>query len=306
MATEIKPYSPVLPGQLISADLFNGVQTAIRQDILDRVHEAVAQIKHVDSAGDAQTLTGRTLEQITKDILDAALKEIPARTGYRRVFRNLRVGEQQVVEHGLKACPLVDVYQLEPFDVVCATGDTRDDQSKQTVNLFLYSTEERRLQLPDKSTYLDIEHRELARQYRVRFSDLLREYDVAYTDTTSLDDLEVDFWKALFAAPNDEFDPEQYCHSPWFEKCCGEKRTVQDLRQSGAWDDIWMKLVPRRTINYTAPAPTTTPPTTPPSVAPADVEVSHFDADAIGITLLQPATPPPTQRGLPVMLLLKV
>src|ERR1041385_3553917 len=115
MATEIKPYSPVLPGQLISADLFNGVQNAIRQDILDRVHEAVAQIKHVDSAGDAQTLTGRTLEQITKDILDAALKEIPARTGYRRVFRNLRVGEQQVVEHGLKACPLVAVYQLAPL-----------------------------------------------------------------------------------------------------------------------------------------------------------------------------------------------
>jgi hypothetical protein len=47
--------------------------------------------------------------------------------------------------------------------------------------------------------------------------------------------------------PNDQFDPDSYCHSPWFEKCCGEKRSVAELKRHGDLDDIYLKIMPRKT-----------------------------------------------------------
>src|SRR5262252_1693576 len=62
--------------------------------------------------------------------------------------------------------------------------------------------------------------------------------------------------------PNDEFEEDQYCHSPWFEKCCGEQRTVGELKKRGDWDDIWFQMRPRKTINFPVP-PTAETPLTP-------------------------------------------
>ena len=90
---------------------------------------------------------------------------------------------------------------------------------------------------------------------------------------------------------HDEFDADQYCHSPLFEKCCGEKRTVKQLKDAGVWDDIWFKMIPRKTINYPTPSTATLSPPVPPdsfdgTVAPTQIQVEHHDFDTVGIKLL--------------------
>ena len=140
---------------------------------------------------------------------------------------------------------------------------------------------------------------------------LLTRYKVEYTDSWSLGNLETEFWKAFFKTPNDDFDDDQYCHSPWFDRCCREELTVANLKSRGNWDDIWFQMRPRKTINYTPPSSDVPPPT----AAPTQIQVAHFDFDTLGIELL---SEPIYSQDLPnelrekirnelkVMLLLKV
>ena len=118
---------------------------------------------------------------------------------------------------------------------------------------------------------------------------MLERYEVNYTDCSSLGDLETEFWKAFFADPNDNNFVGQYCHSPWYERCCREERTVESLKKKGDWDDLWFQMRPRKTINYPYPGfvvdggidPI------PPLPAPTQIQVVHFDFNTIGIKLLR-------------------
>ena len=129
---------------------------------------------------------------------------------------------------------------------------------------------------------------------------MLHLFDVKYTDTSSLDDLETEFWKAVFSGLNDQFDEDQYCHSPWFEKCCGEQRSVATLKGRGDWDDIWFQMRPRKAVNI-MPAnslPIVPTPPVPPPGATNNVQVVHFDLDTIGVQLLvDPFYPPIADRS---------
>jgi hypothetical protein len=322
MSTMPDPYVPANPGDLITAQLFNGLQSQIKQDIATQIQKALAALKSVDQAGDAGKLGGKTAKELEDEIIQKALAEIPKRTGYQMIFKRLQKDKEKVIEHKLKACPLVDVYQLDYFPVICATGDTKDDRADARVNFYLYHSNENKFKsiVPAGLTYeiepTDGQHR----PFRIPFSTMLDLFHVPYTDTSSLDDLETEFWKAVFSSPNsDEFDNDQYCHSPWFEKCCGEKRSVATLKSRGDWDDIVFQMRPRKVVHFPAsPAPPSaaTPGLSPLPTAFADVQVVHFDFDTIGVQLLNdpfypdpltPQTPPIANRKeLKVMLLLKV
>lgn len=339
MDSDITPYVPRNPGDLITAGDWNEVQVDVKQDIAASIQTAVGQVNNVQHAGDADTLGGKTPDQLTQDIIKQVLAAIPGRTGYQMLFKRLRVCQEKVIKHGLGAFPLVDVYQLEYFQAVCARGETAADETPEWVNLYLYHAGERRIRIPQQppasSLVVDIEPPD-TQPYRVPFAEMLKLYGVKYTDTTSLDDLETDFWTAFFNSPNDEFDPDQYCHSPWFEKCCGEKRSVKELKDRGDWDDIWLKVEPRKTINYpdaaiaivsaTAGGPLTGNVTGSFSLtsdclsqpAPTQIEVTHRDFDTLAVRLLAPPVYPPDFPGTvftappdyrseaKVMLLLKV
>lgn len=315
MATEPTPYISRNPGDLITAGDWNGVQVDIKKDIDQRIGKAIGDITKVPKAGDAETLGSKSADQLTQEIIQKALEELPLRTGYRRTFNRLTVGKEKEIKHGLGGFPLVDVYQLDYFEVVCAKGETKEDQRTQWVNFYLYNTSERRLRKPESSAtppFVDIEPPD-AQQFKVLFSDMLNLYSVRYTDDTTVDDLETDFWKAFFAYPlNDEFDPDQYCHSPWFEKCCGERRTVKNFKDRGDWDDIWFKMVPRKTVNY--PPAVGAPGIQP---APTQIQVAHANFDTLVVKLLakpvyeilpagQPPLPGVSENELKIMLLLKV
>lgn len=311
MATNLPdPYISQNPGDLITAENWNEMQVDIKQDIASQITTAIAGIKSVGHADDAHTLDGKDTQALTDSILKQAEEILPQRTGYFRSFNRLKTGTEKVIKHGLKSFPLADIYILDYFPAVCSTGE--NDATPMWVNFFLYHSSERTITVKGAATIkVPIEPSDV-QPFRVLFSDMLALYKVQYTDTSTLDELETEFWKAFWAS-NDEFDSDQYCHSPWFEKCCGEKRSVRQLKDQGAWDDIWFKMVPTKIhtnldlsdikalTSETAVSPAKTflqqkaqeltdsavirPPLSPVTPMLASIEVNQHDFDTVGIVL---------------------
>lgn len=301
----VTPYIERHPRDLITAEDWNQLQILIQKDVEQRLQEAISGIASVAKAGDAAKLAGRTPEEFMKDIIDSALQELNKRTGYMRIFRKLQVTDEDddvkvsVINHGLKDFPVTDVYQLELFDVVCSEDDIRE---KHPALFYLYHSSERRIRTRDGDNEVieaDIEPSGSA-VFRIPFSKMLEVYDVSYDDDSSLGDLETEFWDAFGGRPNDRFDDSDHCHSPWFDRCCGERRTVRDLKKRGDWDEIWFKVMPVKTVHVNAEPQD--------SRRPTHVTVEHYDFDTLGLTYRPPVTPAgePESRPLPVMVLLKV
>jgi len=293
MENQQVPYLPKSPGDLITAEAWNRLQWLIKSDIDQRVQKAVADIVMVPESGDSEKVSGRTAQELSDEILERALAAIPARTGYQQLFKRLTADQEKVVKHGLKAYPLVDIYQLGRFEAVCAVDE---DKSIQLVTFYLYHSSEKKIRAGNATA--EIEPTD-GPAHKLSFSGLLDAYKVEYSDESSLGDLETEFWQAFFSAPNDPFDPDQYCHSPWFERCCREERTVKSLRSKGDWDELWVKVKPCKTINYT---PTVEIPRGAPNSEPPPIQVCHYDWDTLGIRQIVD----PTAPVLEVMVLLKV
>jgi hypothetical protein len=323
MADTPAPYIPHSPGDLITAEDWNAMQVDVRQDIATQIASSIADVKEADHAKIADQLADAAIAALTKSILDQVFAQLPERTGYMQVFCNLKVHTDKVVTHGLHAFPVTDLYQLDYFEVVCAKNDKPEDAQAEWVLFYLYHADERRLRIPPHTDPINIE---TDPKFRILWKTLFDQLKVGYDDNTTLDDLEVDFWRAMFKSPpNDEFDADSYCHSPWFEKCCGEKRTVGELTKHGDFDDIYLKIKPQKTVNF--PAGTASPPPDPDTgskAEPTNVRVSQVDLDTVVLHLLEPPDYPATlgqttegqtpilpmpadyKNYLPVMLLLKV
>jgi hypothetical protein len=262
------------PGDLVTADDWNDVQRKIKDDINQQVTTAIGNIKQVPEAKNALTLQGQSADELSAAILEQARQELPKRTGYQRIFKRLRRGDENIVEHKLGGCPLVDVYQLDTIAVVSSEDDQKEAG---IVYFFLYHSSERRIKPPAQQGQpsgpgIEIEPTGGV-PFRIAFSDMLAYYNVKYTDSSTLEDLETEFWEAFLAKPNDDFDDDEYAHSPWFDRCCGERRTVADLKSRGDWDELWFKVVPRKTINRSGI-----------NVGePFNIEVAHYDFNKLGI-----------------------
>jgi hypothetical protein len=345
MPTDATLYLKVNPGDLITADLFNTVQEDVKKDIAQQIQTSIGGITTVKHADDAGTVDGLNVDQLTNQILEKVKAMIPGRTGYMRTFNRLKVHQPTVIKHNLGAEPVVDVYQLEYFQVVCAQGETATDAIVEYVNFFLYHESEKVIRGNETVTTtgangvsttstsvvsVTIEDQRIP-QYRIPFKDMLSEFNVDTSkDGTTIDELVTSFWTALFGSPNDTFDPAQYCHSFWFEKCCGELRTIKDLKDRGDWDHIWFKMLPRKTINYPATDPSTvaisnvnlgaagpvvkTPQQRQLSAfdypAPTQVEVVQLDYNTVALALiadpiLQPNVPDALKTELVVMTIMK-
>jgi hypothetical protein len=334
MADDPKPYVPHNPGDLITAEDWNGMQVDVRKDMAAQIASSIAKVTDVKHASDSDKIGGQSVSDLTKSILDQVFALLPKRTGYMQVFCNLQLHVDKIIEHKLKTYPITDVYQLDYFPVVCAKSDHAADARAEYVQFYLYHGDEQRLRLPP-NTVIDIETKP---KYRILWKTLIEQLAdkklLTYTDDTTLDDLDTDFWRALFSPPNDEFDPDSYCHSPWFEKCCGEKRSVGDLRKHGDFDDIYLKIMPRKTINFPIARPEKEINFTFGGAAdtvdadaapePTNIRVSHVDFDTVALRLLKapvfPASlttnaalsgttlplPPDYTKSLSVMMLLKV
>ncbi len=308
MAIDTNPYIPRNPGDLITAADWVNVQLKIKEDIGKQIQTAINNLTTVKNSENTHKIDNQTSDELTEAILEKAKQELPKRTGYQRLFKHLKFNEETVIKHDLDTNPLVDIYQLDPFEVICSEDD---EKTKNNTTLFyLYHTSEKKLRatIGGATATADIEPAGRT-PFRIPFHELLSLYKVSYTDDSSLGDLETEFWDAFFKAPNDEFDDDTYCHSPWFDRCCGENRTVAELKRRGDWDEIWFKVKPRKTINFPAPSGDTKP-----FPAPPPLQVVHFDHETIGIGY--PPKDEPSQATatasaqspaiLPLMILLKV
>lgn len=316
MSTQPDPYH-VEPGDLITAQLFNGLQDQIKKDTAEEIDKAIKALHRVDQSGDSDKLGGSTSDELEERILKRALQEIPKRTGYKRIFKRLeKKGEPEIVWHGLRNFPLVDVYQLDYFEVVC--GDDQDKENK-FVNFYLYHADETELRTADptdpnpKRKIIIESSAEGQYVFKIKFVEMLKDLGVTYTQSQSIGDVVTEFWQALFKKPNDKFDVDQYCNSPWFEKCCGENRSMAQIEQRDNIDELWFQMRARKTVNF--PEPVTSPPTEG-SIFPNNVEVVQLDFDNIGVKLLNdpfyetgeglPTADDINMNELKIMLLLKV
>lgn len=309
MATE-PLYLKRQPGDLITAADWNNLQSKIRADIGTQIKEAIKNLTTVANSDNTHKIDNQTADELTKAILEKAKQELPLRTGYRRLFKSINFGEEVVIKHDLGACPLVDIYYLEEFRALCSEDDEKN--MRDDTLFYLYHSTEKKLRLGSVNP-AEIEPVGRA-QFRIPFSEMLSLYKVSYTDSSSLGDLETEFWDAFLAAPNGEFDDDKYCHSPWFDRCCGEKRSVADLKQRGDWDELWFKVKPRKTINFVKSANDAN---LKPLVTPPPLQVVHFDLNSVGIgypprdeTGKPPAPPSPPITSQPdrlfLMIILKV
>jgi len=316
------PYK-VSPGDLITAKLFNGLQDKINHDTDEQIKKAIDGITNVQKAGDTEKFGGKTPDDVEKTIIDQVLAKLARKTGYRLVFKRLQEKEWDTVAHDLGAFPLVDAYQLDYFEVVSADGE---DKENKFVNFYLYhSTEtelrsavtgEKRKLLIEKSDGSDF-------VFKISFEQMLKWFEIPYSNSSqSIGDLVTEFWQQLFKKPSDKFDVDQYANSPWFEKCCGDNRSIGILKQRDDWDELWFQMRARKTINFPYPFAANSdgnplPAVEWPAAFPNNIEVVHLDFNNIGVRLLkEPFYPTALQpvgtdekinrKELKVMLLLKV
>jgi hypothetical protein len=252
MTESTAPYVERSPGDLLTAEDWNTVQHKIHDDIRTQSQAAADGVTHVATADDSNALEGKDLDALTEEIVKRVRDDLRGQSGYQQLFKVLQAGEVTVLEHNLTTPPLVDLYKLEYFEVACR----EDDETRSAfATFYLHNAEERRVRVQDGGVRkaIDIQPPD-GPELGIPFADMLARYDVQYTDTTTLDDLETEFWQAFYADPNDRFGDDQYCHSPWFERCCKEQQTVRRLKQNGDWDDIIFQFRPRKTVNFQATA----------------------------------------------------
>ena len=254
MSESTAPYVERSPGDLLTAEDWNTVQTKIHEDIRAQSQAAADSVTHVANADDSASLEGKDLDALTDEIVKRVRDDLRGQTGYQQLFKVLHGGDVTVIEHNLGTMPLVDLYKLEYFQVVCR----EDDETRLAyANFYLHNAEERRVRVTDESgtrVSVDIQPQD-GPELGIPFADMLTRYDVGYTETTSLDDLVTEFWQAFFSDPNDRFDDDQYCYSPWFERCCKEQQPVRRLKQNGDWDDMIFQFRPRKSVNYPTAVP---------------------------------------------------
>ncbi len=307
MTDEFTPYHEYQPGDLITAEDENNVQVLIKKDIAKQVGDTITHIRDnvkVKAAENADKLANKTLEQITKEIVDAAVAAANAARGYKQYFKRLEVGKELVIKHDLKAYPLVDVYQLDYFEVVVSEDD---DRYISWVNFYLYNSSESRIRYKadtgGAARNVEISSKDQP-GFRISFQEALDLFGVEVSDESSLSDLEGELWKAINADQPGQFDDWQHAHSPWFDRCCREETTVGDVKRKKEWDDIWLKIKPRKTINYPfvgefaagdnrARLSLSVPATVAVQPAPTQIQVAQYDFNTIGVTLLTPPIHPP-------------
>jgi hypothetical protein len=164
-----------------------------------------------------------------------------------RVFKRLRAGAVETVEHGLGAYPLTDVYALARFPVVSsADGIT----GRAWVSFYVLHGTDRSARLPGPSGERLVLDTPDPRRSGLPLVPLLEELGVPYDDETHLGSVVSRLWAALFTPPSDTFDETAFDTSPWITRSCGDRRSMGELRQGGHLDDLWLYLRPRKTLNH--------------------------------------------------------
>lgn len=269
--TETTPFRQTSPGDLITAELLNDIQVQTKEEIARQVAKGVAAVKEVDRARDSAKLEGKTAQELADEIVRRAMAVLPKLSRYKVVYKRLHPGEPASIRHELAAYPLVDVYQLAAFPAVISADE---QQSVEQVHWYLYHRTEMKIRNPDPQPGADrlitIEESR-GPVFKHTFQSMLDLYEVRFTEQSTLGDVVNEFWKALFKDPNDQFDETAFGNSPWFDRCCGDRRTVESLKRGGEWNDLYLKVMPMKTLNLGE------------ARLPLPMLVEHYNLDEVGL-----------------------
>jgi hypothetical protein len=236
MAT-FDPYIEAHPGELITAQAWNGVQVDVKEDIAAQIEAAKTDLRTngVDIAKNADEFADKTPDEWKEELDERYAPKIhdhQAVTVWRRYIKRFTPDvNEALLEHDLGRYPIVDTYRLHP---VATAGDTTFGRCK--IMFF--------------ASHADADDLGLrVRVYRDRalrgiiFERLAAEIGLQYNDDSSIADVVDDFWTQFMLDPNDEID---HCQTPWIDSCCERNRTVGELKRSGDWDDLYIALNPRK------------------------------------------------------------
>jgi hypothetical protein len=261
MSEQTQEYIHQNPGDLITAEAWNGMQQKIKQDIAAQISAAKKDIKEtgVDRAGNADKFDNKTPKNWTDDLDQRYAQKIHDHEGqavYRRYIKQFSNDlTKAMLRHNMGRYPLVDIYQLLPV-VSRLQGSRATDGAAPDLSdcklLFYYGEE-------DADVYgLQIRvYRDRPEYLGISFERMLADLAVEYEDDDTIQDVLNDLWTALWKDPNDEI---KYCTSPWVDDCCERHRTVADLKRADQWKDLYIAIKPRKlamgaqALNRQAPA----------------------------------------------------
>ena len=241
---EESPYIARDPGDLITAEDWNDVQLKIQKDIDGRIDHAKAEIKTegVDRATNAEHFANKSEGEFVDGLDERYAPKVHDHEGmsvYRRYIKEFTTDpglNEVLLHHDLGRFPLVDVYELLP---VLESAGKKDQDLRNCKLLFYYGHED-----ADKLNLWVKVGRERV-PIGLPFEEVLREIGVKYEDDDTIEDVLNDLWQAFMADPNDEI---KHCETPWVTECCGERRTVADLKQADQWDDLHLGIRPRKCV----------------------------------------------------------
>lgn len=294
------PYIEVHPGELITAQGWNGVQVDVKEDIAAQIEAAKEELRRtgVDTAKDAGEFAGQTPDEWKEELDERYAPKTHDHEGvtvWRRYIKRFTPEvNEALIGHDLGRFPIVDTYTLHPV-----TTSTDEPFAKCKILFF--------------ASHADADDLGLrVRVYRDRalrgiiFERLAAEIGLEYTDASSIADVVDDFWSRFMLDPNDEID---HCQTPWVDACCERNRTVGELRKAGDWDDLYIALNPRKCA--VGAELSTTPNDSVLQLSPPTcrVEVAHVNYDVLHVTASKdnwPTAENGEELPLDLMLLLRI
>lgn len=244
MAKECTPYVPANPGDLITAENWNDMQCKAQEDIKKTAAATKKELKEegVSKADNAGKFDGKSAKEWTDKLDERYACKVHDHEGmanYRRFIKRFTPELDKVLlHHKLGRFPLVDIYRLEPVIGEKVSEAIRKEYGHCKL-LFYYG-------------HADAEAFGLAHHvYREKvklglpFGPLLDELGVDYEDDDTIEDVLNDMWDAFLKEPNDDID---HCQSPWVRECCGQRRTVADLKKADQWNDLYVAILPIRVV----------------------------------------------------------
>ncbi|MDD4162939.1 MAG: hypothetical protein PHW87_10740 [Methanothrix sp.] len=236
MAEEKKPYIESKPGDLWTAEIWNGAQVMIRKDIEVQASKIVKAFRDeidkngVNSAKNAEKLGGTTLAEWNKylDQNFAPMNHEHERMGgYFRCFKRFtKENDKVLINHRLHGNPIVDIWEM--------AGQTHPtNKNLGSVKFILYHSSESK----ELNMTINILGTEVIKG--VRWVDFLKEMGWSPADQDRLGNAARSFWANLFSGENDEME-----HAESKGIYNREMKIIADLKKDGDLKDIMLYFEP--------------------------------------------------------------
>ncbi len=303
MADEKELYIAHNPGDVISAEDWNDIQRKIKEDI-NKVQASIDQIQKtgVDKAakaGDADKFGGKTPDKWKEDLDERYVQHSELKSGwgeYRRYFKQLEdLTRPAIIEHNLHRYPLVNIFELQAFDMLDPSKDIAEKASIERMKFFLYyegHTDPAAGKLKSGNYKHSGDSLDL----------IMAQFGMSKDDGQLFEDLMNDLWGKMFDTENeqDHFEIESCGYSKWIEESIiAHQMNVRNVVHKKLWDNLRIAIRPRMMLVGSYEKAETQPVGGKPRV-----DLVHISQDAFEIKVPGPIIEP-TEEPLDLMVLLR-